>query len=131
MKAFIVTLCFLGLSLVATAQDPWVYRGESRWDRSWNDRPLPKAGACFFKDFGFRGDHFCVNRGDRLPSLPRDFGDNISSIQLFGRARVTVYNDRNYLGGGDEFRNSVPDLRTKSFRGGHTWNDRISSVAVK
>jgi hypothetical protein len=117
--------------MLAFAQNPWVYRDHPRWDRSWNERPFPRDGACFFRDPGFRGDRFCVTRGDRLDSLPGDFGDNVSSIQLFGRSRVTVYNDRNFRGGAQEFRGSISDLRTQKFRDGHTWNDRISSIAVR
>jgi len=119
----------LGSALLA--QDPWVYRGESRWDPSWNRRPMPRSGACFFKDRDFRGDRFCVNAGDRLPALPGSFGDNISSLQLFGRARATVFNDREFRGGSEEFRRSIPDLRQARFRDGHTWNDRISSLIVR
>jgi len=92
---------------------------------------MPRAGACFFKDGGFQGDRFCVRKGDRLDSLPGNFGDNISSMQLFGNARVTVYNDRNFRGGSQEFRRSVADLRRERFRDGHTWNDRISSMTVR
>jgi hypothetical protein len=113
------------------AQEPWVYRDNPRWDRSWNDRPTPRAGACFFTDAGFRGNRFCVRRGDRLPALPGNFGDNISSIQLFGDARVIVFNDRNFSGGSQEFRRPIGDLRNAPFRGGHTWNNRISSVVVR
>jgi hypothetical protein len=115
----------------ANAQEPWVYRENPNWDRSWNDRPAPRVGACFYKDQGFRGDHFCVRRGDRLPALPGNFGDNISSIQLFGRARVVIFNDRDFRNGSQEVRRSVGDLRNERFRGGHTWNDRISSVIVE
>lgn len=115
----------------ASAQEPWVYRDNPNWDRSWNDRPFPRVGACFYKDQGFRGDHFCVRRGDRLPALPGNFGDNISSIQLFGRARVVIFNDRDFRNGSQELRRSVGDLRNERFRGGHTWNDRISSVIVQ
>ena len=112
-------------------QDPWSYSGHPDWDRSWNDRPMPRSGACFFKDANFRGDHFCVNQGDKLESLPGNFGDNISSLQIYGRARVTVYNDRNFSGGGQEFKKGIADLRTQKFRDGHTWNDRISSLMVR
>jgi len=131
MKPLSIVLSLLYSISIAAAQDPWVYRGEARWDSSWNKRPMPRAGACFFKEPGFQGDHFCVNRGDRLGSLPGNFGDNISSMQLFGKVRATVYNDRNFLGGGQEFRTSIPDLRTQRFRDGHTWNDRISSMKIQ
>ena len=128
------TLLFLGIILSAAtafAQDPWVYRDHPEWDRSWNNRPAPRVGACFFTDQGFRGNRFCVNRGDRLDRLPGNFGDNISSIQLFGGARVAVFNDRDFRGGSQEFRKSIGDLRTQPFRDGHTWNDRISSMIVR
>jgi len=125
---FVASCC---MALVAFGQNPWSYRDHPRWDRSWNNRPVPNAGACFFTDAGFRGNRFCVNRGDRLESLPGDFGDNISSIQIFGRARVRVFNDRNFRGGSQEFRDSIANLSSQPFRDGHTWNNRISSVAVR
>jgi hypothetical protein len=130
MKRILLVLGLLGGALLTYAQNPWVYRGSPKWDRSWNERPLPGVGACFFKDIGFQGDRFCVTRGDKLESLPGNFGDNISSIQLFGRARVTVFNDRSFRGGSQEFGTSISDLRTQKFRDGHTWNDRISSMRV-
>ena len=131
MKSIIFAFFALWIGLAAFGQGPWVYRDHPKWDRSWNDRPVPGAGACFFTDAGFRGNRFCVTRGDRLDRLPGDFGDNISSIQVFGKARVRVFNDRNFSGGSQEFRNSIPDLRNEPFRDGHTWNNRISSLAVR
>ena len=67
--------------------DPWSYNNgnSGSWDRSWNSRPFPRSGACFFTDRNFSGNRFCVRSGDRLTSLPGNFGDNISSIQVFGR----------------------------------------------
>lgn len=132
MRALFVFGFVFGLGIcMAQPPEPWVYRDNPNWDRSWNQRAFPSVGACFFKDGGFQGDRFCVRRGDRLPALPGSFGDNISSIQLFGRARVVVFNDRNFSGGSQEFRNAIGDLRNAKFRGGHTWNNRISSIIVK
>ncbi|HVV47378.1 MAG TPA: peptidase inhibitor family I36 protein [Bryobacteraceae bacterium] len=128
---FFIAFALLCGALAAQPQDPWNYRGRPNWDRSWNNRPFPREGACFFKDAGFRGDRFCVTRGDRLESLPGNFGDNISSMQVFGRSRVTVFNDRNFRGGREEFRASIQDLREARFRDGHTWNNRISSIIVR
>jgi hypothetical protein len=114
-------------------RDPWDYgQGRDyRWDPSWNSRPFPPRGACFFTDRDFSGNRFCVRSGDRLPRLPSNFGDNISSIQNFGGSRVIVFNDRDYRGGSAEFRGSVRDLRNRRFRDGHTWNNRISSIIVR
>lgn len=131
MKSLIVAFLALGIALAAFGQGPWVYRDHPNWDRTWNDRPFPPVGACFFTDAGFRGNRFCVSRGDRLDRLPGNFGDNISSIQVFGRAKVVVFNDRNFRGGRGEFRTSIADLRTQPFRDGHTWNNRISSLIVR
>ena len=113
--------------------DPWVYgpQGPGNWDQSWNNRPNPQRGACFFSDFNFQGNHFCVRSGDQLGKLPGGMGDHISSIKVFGGAQVTVYNDGNFQNGSTHLRGSVADLRRIPFRDGHTWNDRISSVTVR
>jgi hypothetical protein len=132
MKTIILVSFALSIALVGFGQssNPWTYGNHPNWDKSWNQRPMPAAGACFFTDRGFSGNRFCVNRGDRLDRLPGDFGDNISSIQLFGRSRVVVFNDRNFQGGSQEFGTNIVDLRNQPFRDGHTWNNRISSVMV-
>ena len=127
------SLFLSGAALPGQPPADWRYpsNGNSNWDPSWNRRPNPRSGACFFTSARFSGNHFCVTQGDRLPRLPGNFGDNISSIQLYGRTRVVVYNDRNYTGGSAEFRSSIPDLRTRRFRASNTWNNRISSIAVR
>ena len=137
MKRLLSTLVVL-VSFASLGQsqrrdrDDWIYNDNNRnWDRSWNDRAFPRAGACLFTEPGFRGNRFCVRRGDRLDRLPGSFGDQISSIQLFGGAKIMVYNDRNFTGGSQEFRGSVNDLHNRRFRDGHTWNDRISSIMVR
>lgn len=111
--------------------DEWVYNGNYAWDSSWNRRPFPHSGACFFKNADYSGDRFCVRRGDRLDHLPGNFGDNISSIKLLGGAHVVVFNDRHFSGGSQQFQASIQDLRNRRFEGGHTWNNRISSIIVR
>ena len=113
--------------------DPWSYNNgdPGRWDNSWNNRPNPRAGACFFSDRNFGGNHFCVPAGQRLRSLPGNFGDNISSIQVYGRGAVRVFDDRDFRGNNTNFRGAVADLRAVPSRPGHTWNNRISSIVVR
>ena len=56
-------------------------------------------------------------------------GDDISSIRVFGGARVIVYNDRNFRGPSAQTRNDVSDLRGWSYGGGHAWNNRIYRIS--
>lgn len=106
--------------------DTWPPRGDWHGGR-WN-----RGGACFYRDRDFGGDYFCIRRGESRESLG-GLGDDISSIRVFGGARVTVYDDRDFRGKRASFGGDVSDLRQVSVRGksGHTWNNRISSVAVQ
>jgi hypothetical protein len=104
----------------------WPPRGDwhgGRWDR---------GGACFYKEPGFGGPFFCLRRGESHDSLA-DYGDKVSSIRVFGDARVSVYDDRNFSGARAATNHDVPDLRDWRVKQkhGHTWNDRISSLSVQ
>lgn len=106
--------------------NPWPPRGD------WNGGRWDRGGACFYKDYNFGGDYFCMRRGDSRDSLG-DYGGKISSIRVFGGARVIVFNDRNFSGGQDATGRDVPDLRQwkMSSKYPHTWNNRISSLQVQ
>jgi hypothetical protein len=96
-------------------------------DRDWQNRD-PREGACFYKDANFGGDRFCVQRGDRLAQLPAGFNDRISSVRLYGRVEIIVYQDANFGGRQMRLRDDVPNLRGYQVEPGHSWNDRISSI---
>jgi hypothetical protein len=110
----------------------WKHGQDSNWDPSWDQRANPNSGACFYTDASYSGHHFCVPAGDRLPSLPKHFGDHVISIQIFGDAKVRLFNDSNYRNGSVIviIDHSIDNLRDVPFRGGHTWNKRVSSVVV-
>ena len=95
----------------------------------WHGGNWGRGGACFYRDRNFSGNFFCLRRGEAREALG-DMGDDISSIRVFGNAHVTVFNDREFRGGSGKTSSDVPDLRQWSFHGGHTWNNRISSVRV-
>ena len=99
---------------------PAVASAQLRWGRP----NVPRDGACFYRDAGFRGDYFCVNAGEFLPNIPRGLNDEISSIRTFGRAMVTVYRDRRFTGRSESFGEDVWNLRNLG------WNDRLSSLQV-
>ncbi|MDR3791760.1 MAG: peptidase inhibitor family I36 protein [Terracidiphilus sp.] len=117
---FAVLLLLCAASLPAFAQYQW---GRSR---------PPQSGACFYRDSGFRGDYFCLKDGERWPSMPPGFNDVISSIRVFGGARLRVFADDNFNGISALINRDVFDLG--NFRipedPGRSWNDRISSIAV-
>ena len=35
----------------------------------WGRPTVPRDGACFYRDAGFRGDYFCVRAGEDLPTF--------------------------------------------------------------
>ena len=82
----------------------------------------PQNGACFYLDADYRGEKFCVNSDESQRNLGERYNDRISSIRIFGRAEVTVYDDENFNGSRQTFRQDVPNLRD--------WNDRITSFQV-
>jgi hypothetical protein len=90
----------------------------------WGRPTVPRDGACFYRDAGFRGDYFCVRAGEDLPYIPGGLNDEISSIRTFGRAVVTVYRDKRFSGRAERFGEDVWNLRNIG------WNDRLSSVRV-
>jgi hypothetical protein len=106
--------------------NPWPPRGD------WNGGRWDRGGACFYKGYNFSGDYFCMRRGESRDSLA-DYGGKISSIRVFGGARVIVFDDRNFRGANDSTGREVPDLRVwkVSSKYPHTWNNRISSVQVQ
>jgi hypothetical protein len=99
---------------------PAVASAQLRWGRP----TVPRDGACFYRDAGFRGDYFCVRAGEDVPHIPGGLNDEISSIRTFGRAVVTVYRDRRFSGRAERFGDDVWNLRNQG------WNDRLSSLRV-
>jgi len=85
----------------------------------------PRDGACFYENFNYGGNFFCVGAGESLEAMPRGMNDRVSSIRTFGRSAVTVYRDDSFSGGSARFDDDVPDLRQAN------WNDLISSVQVR
>ena len=74
-------------------------------------------------DADYRGEQFCVNSNESQRNLGERYNDRISSIRIFGRAQVTVYENENFNGSRQTFRQNVPNLRD--------WNDRITSIEVR
>jgi len=85
--------------------------------------------VCFYQDVQYRGWEQCYSAGDEVNSLG-DRKAQASSLRIFGRIHVTVYDKTGFAGRSDDFTSDVPDLGRRSAGDGHTWNDRISSVRI-
>jgi hypothetical protein len=106
--------------------ETWPPRGDSHGG-NWH-----RGGACFYSDRNFSGNYFCLRKGESRESLG-GYGDDISSIRVFGGARAIIFDDRNFTGARNKVGGDISDLRQLSVKqkSGHTWNNRISSVAVQ
>jgi hypothetical protein len=99
-------------------------RGEGGGGPGWGRPPIPRSGACFYRDINFGGDYFCASLGSRA-EVPHGTNDEISSVRIFGDAEVTVFRDVNYQGSSRRFERDVRDLRRSG------WNDRVSSYSIE
>jgi len=122
-RAF-AALIVAGLSM--TAAPTFAQQGRDRND-SRDNRDTDRV--CFYRDVEYQGPSWCYRVGDELADL-RNRGNEISSIRIFGRARVIVWDGEEFMGVTDEFDMDVPDLRLRAIEGRRNWNDRIDSFRV-
>jgi hypothetical protein len=122
-RAF-AALIVAGLSM--TAAPTFAQQGRDRNDGRDN-RDADRV--CFYRDVEYQGPSWCYRPGDELADL-RNRGNEISSIRIFGRARVIVWDAEGFMGVTDEFDMDVPDLRLRAMEGRRNWNDRIDSFRV-
>jgi hypothetical protein len=88
-------------------------------NRNWSEANQPRDGVCFYMDSDYRGENFCVNSNESSRNVGPRHNDRISSIRVFGRAQVTVYDDEGFNGSRQTFSRDMPNLGD--------WNDRITS----
>ncbi len=103
--------------------DTWPPRG------AWRGRNWDRGGACFYKDVNYGGEFFCLERGEDVNDLHGD-NDKVSSMRLFGGARVSIYEHNDFRGINRSLTDDVRNFREVNFSGGRDWNDRISSIRV-
>jgi len=85
--------------------------------------------VCVYKDVHYQGWEQCYNIGDEVASLDR-YNNAISSIRIYGRARVTVYDETEFRGRSAEFASDTPDLGLRNLSGSRSWSDHIQSLRV-
>src|SRR5439155_23343641 len=93
------------------------------------ERVQTRDRVCVYQDVRYVGWEQCYNVGDEVQNLGNR-KKAISSIRVFGRARVIVYEDPEFKGHSTEFSGDVADLGLRALAGGHTWNDQIESLRV-
>jgi hypothetical protein len=99
------------------------YGDQFGWSSGIGSGRAPRNGACFYTDANYGGESFCLNSGDRRPSVGDHFNDRFSSIRIFGRARVTIFKDRDFSGSRRTYTNDAPHLGD--------FNDEITSIEVR
>lgn len=82
-----------------------------------------QSGACFYSSTNFRGDSFCLQRGQSYDYLPGDWDDTIRSVEVFGRARVDLCRD-------EELDGACVTLRSSQSRLPSQLDRRASSLEV-
>jgi hypothetical protein len=99
------------------------FRGRPRQGQRAEER------VCVYQHTDYRGNSQCFDANEDMPDLKQiGWNDGISSIRVFGRARVAVYEHRDFQGERLIVDSDTPNLTAVSGRGGWNWNDRISSL---
>lgn len=100
----------------------------AQFGRDRNDQGRGGDRVCFYKDIQYQGQEQCYSVGDSVATL-QSFNGRVSSIRIYGRAVVTVWDDTNFRGHTTVFSQSVPDLGQVRLES-KSWSDRISSLQV-
>jgi hypothetical protein len=100
---------------------------------SFRGRPRPGQRAeervCVYQHADYRGNSQCFDANEDVPDLRRiGWNDGISSIRVFGRTRLAVFEHGDFQGERLIVENDIPNLTAVNGRGGWNWNDRISSL---
>ena len=123
-KSGIIAVTFLSVWITGLHVSAQQARERSR---GGDDRDGDRV--CFFMHVQFEGPSWCYLPGDEMADL-RERRNEVSSVRVFGRARVVVYDLREFTGASDEFDMDVPDLTLRNMERTRSWNDRIDSFQV-
>ncbi len=85
--------------------------------------------VCVYKDINYQGVEQCYSGGDEITNLGAQ-SKSISSIRVYGRATVDVYEDTGFRGRTVQFTSDVPDLGRRIMSGNTNWSDHIESMRI-
>jgi Peptidase inhibitor family I36 len=111
-----------------------VYNPENAYGRH---KPYPSSetieeGVCVYERPNFQGRFQCWASGTNVSDLgSASWRDKISSVRVFGHARLAAYKDPNFRGEHILVDHDVPDLAAFAVRSSGNWNHEIASVEVE
>ena len=85
--------------------------------------------VCVYKDINYFGAEQCYRPGDEVNNLGAQ-NNSISSIRVYGRTTVTVYEKSAFGGRSAQFTSDISDLGKHMMAGKTTWSDRIVSLRI-
>jgi hypothetical protein len=85
--------------------------------------------VCVYKDINYQGTEQCYGAGDEIGNLGNQ-SKSISSIRVYGRGTLTVFEDTAFRGHFAEFSSDVPDLGRRMMTGNTAWSDHIASLRI-
>jgi hypothetical protein len=98
-----------------------------------NDRRDAADRVCVYQNANFQGWEECYVAGEAVENL-YTHGNSISSIRIYGRAAVSIYENRDFKGSTAQVTSDIRDLSQfnagGAFGGLGNWNDRIESIRV-
>src|SRR5262245_18791449 len=101
-----------GLSM--TAAPAFAQQGRER-NNGQDNRDTDRV--CFYRDVEYQGPSWCYRPGDELADL-RNRNNEISSIRIFGRARVVGFDMNAFMGASAELEMNVADMRLRDMHAG-------------
>jgi hypothetical protein len=123
MKTFSVLALGVVVGLCAVSRvDGAVQYGQGN-DRARGDQ------VCVYKDINYQGAEQCYSAGDQIKNLGVQ-SKSISSIRVYGRAAVTVYEKTDFNGHSAQFTSDVSDLGRRMMAGNTAWSDHINSLRI-
>jgi len=85
--------------------------------------------VCVYKDINYQGAEHCYSAGHEINDLGAQ-RKSISSIRVYGRGTVTVYENTSFRGHSAQFTSDVSDLGQRMMAGNTAWSDHIDSLRI-
>jgi len=123
MKRFSVLALGLVVGLCGVSRVDSAVQYDRGNERSRRDQ------VCVYKDINYQGAEQCYNSGDEIANLGTQ-SKSISSIRVYGRETVTVYENSTFRGHSATFSSDVSDLGRQMMSGNTAWSDHIDSLRI-